>query len=144
MPASKKLGFLSLGVLLPIVVISIALAGFLHFSPVCGEEIIRELPSPDRRYSAASLERNCGATTPYVEHVNVRRANRKFSRELFNGTITEGEVFTFEQRTRNDSPVFLWSGTNTLQIGNSCDQRTSKLLAWSDVKIEYLDSTCKR
>jgi hypothetical protein len=38
-------------VIFAIVVMSIAIIGFLHFDPLCGEEIVQELRSPDGRTS---------------------------------------------------------------------------------------------
>src|SRR3954471_8303525 len=98
MSIASKFGYVSGFVLFAFLVLAIGIAGFLHFDSLCGEEIFRELPSPDGAYIATSLERNCGATTNYVEHVNLRTANRKFSANFFGSTITDGEVFTFDQR----------------------------------------------
>jgi Family of unknown function (DUF5412) len=52
----------------------------LHFAfdRMCGEELISEQTSPDNQYVAALMRRNCGATTRYVFHKNLRRATSKF------------------------------------------------------------------
>jgi hypothetical protein len=126
-----------------ILVLLIAVIGFLHFNPLCGEEVVQELRSPDGRYVAISMERNCGATTGYVEHVNLRAANKKLSSDFFNGTIRDGEVFVFEQRGGDTSPRFAWSSNQTLKIENTCDERTWKSDVWRDVSIDYSDSTCR-
>jgi hypothetical protein len=143
MPAIRSLRLVLGLVVLSVIALLVAGAAFLHFDPLCGEETIRELPSPDGHYIAVALERNCGATTSYVDHVNVRSANRKLSPDFFDGTIKDGEVFTFDRGDRADSPCFYWSDNRTLKIENSCDERTSKSDSWRDVKIDYTDLTCQ-
>jgi len=123
-------------------VIALVIIGFFHFNPLCGEETKQELRSPDGRYVAVWMERNCGATTLYFEHVNLRRAARNFWSDFFDGTVKEGEVFGFEQRGADSNLRITWSGNRTLKIENACDERTWKLAAWHDVSITYTDSTC--
>jgi hypothetical protein len=120
-----------------VVVIVAAVSLFLHFNPPCGEDVISEETSPDGRYIAVLFERNCGATTPYVDHINLRLATMKFNTEFFDGTITSGEVFTVARR--NEGRVrFGWSGPRHLEIespeseGNYHHQSD-----WRDVRIEY-------
>jgi hypothetical protein len=125
-----------------IVSVSIAVVGFLHFNPLCGEEIIQELRSPDGHYVAVWMERNCGATTGYVEHINLRAASRKFWSDFFDGTIKQDEIFGFEQRAGDSIPRIAWSGNRTLKIANACDERTRKSATWHDVSIDFTDSTC--
>jgi hypothetical protein len=72
----------------------------LHFDPLCGEEILQEQRSPDGRYVAVSMERNCGATTDYVQHINLRAADPKFSSDFFDGTIQARGNFRFRAKTR--------------------------------------------
>jgi hypothetical protein len=124
-----------------ILVPSITIIGFLHFDPLCGEDVIRELRSPDGHYVAVSMERNCGATTGYVEHVNLRAASKRFSSDFFDGTVKDGEVLVFE-RSGDNTPRFTWSGNKTLKIENACDKGTWKLDVWKDVSIDYADATC--
>jgi hypothetical protein len=77
--------WITIAVALP--VIPVFWAMLLHFDPPCGGELIEEQRSPDGHYVAAVMERNCGATTRYVEHINLRRADRNFSSGLFDGTV---------------------------------------------------------
>ena len=142
MSTSKTVGLLLGIAVFVFAVMSVTAIGFFHFDPLCREETIRELPPPDGRYVAVSMERNCGATTLYVEHINLRAASRKFSSDFFDATVKEGEVFTFEQRAGDNNPRFAWSRKGGLKIENACDERTSKSDAWRDVSIDYTDSTC--
>lgn len=84
----------------------------LHFDPLCGEELIMEKTSPDGRYVAALMRRNCGATTPYVAHINLRLANSQFHAEFFNGTITEAEVW---RSSKYGGTWFCWSSPRRLE-----------------------------
>lgn len=65
----------------------------LHFDPLCGEDLVTEKASPDGRYVASLMSRNCGATTKYVAHINLRLAGSRFHANFFDGTIKEGEVW---------------------------------------------------
>lgn len=55
----------------------VCVAGYFVFlafltRKLCGEELIETVASPDGKYVAAILIRNCGATTDYVSHLNLR------------------------------------------------------------------------
>ena len=119
-----------------IIAVSIAIIGFLHFDPMCGEDVIQQQPSPDGRYVAVLMERNCGATTRYVEHINLRRANHEFWRDFIGGTISTGEVFTMENR--NGGQVrFEWAGKD-LNIEYPSNERAFlNSASWKDVHINY-------
>jgi hypothetical protein len=85
------------------------------------------------------MERNCGATTRYVEHINLRPANRKFSSDFVNGTITDGEIFTLERRNNGSIRVY-WSGDHELHIEYPVSERTfGRQTSWNDVHIAYGD-----
>jgi hypothetical protein len=88
--------WITIAVALPLIPVFWAM--LLHFDPPCGGQLIEEQRSPDGHYLAAVMERNCGATTRYVEHINLRRADRNFPSGLFDGTVKDGEIFTLENR----------------------------------------------
>jgi hypothetical protein len=127
--------WISLAIAIPLVLMF--WMAVMHFDPSCGEEIKEEQRSPDGRYVAVLMERNCGATTRYVEHINIRPANRSFSTSFFAGTTTEGEIFTLEDR--NGGPVqFEWAG-KTLRVHYPADGRiVRKQPNWNDVDIAYV------
>src|SRR5437867_710129 len=90
-----------------IALLVMAVALFFHFDPLCGEELALEQISPDGRYIAAWMIRNCGATTSYVDHVNLRLVSSGFHADFMDGTITDGEIVTF---AKGPSRVrFCWS-----------------------------------
>jgi hypothetical protein len=47
----------------------------------CGTEVVQEVVSPQRQFVAAQYERNCGATTDYVNGVALRRRGQSFRYE---------------------------------------------------------------
>ena len=116
-------------VLFGVCVVSIAVAGFLHFNPVCGEEIGVEKTSPDGSYVATLMTRNCGATTPYVAHINLRPATSNFRADFFAGVINEGEVFA---SSKYSCSRFCWSKPHKLSIGYS----ELNVRNWRDVVID--------
>ena len=101
--------WITIAVALPLIPVFWAM--LLHFDPPCGGELIEEQRSPDGHYVAALMERNCGATTRYVEHINLRRADRNFPSGFFDGTVKDGEIFTLENRNGGGRALqFEWVG----------------------------------
>lgn len=114
----------------------VAVALFFHFDPLCGEELSLEQASPDGRYVAAWMIRNCGATTSYVHNVNLRIGTSALHTDFMDGTITDGEIVTFDKdrgRIR-----FCWSGPRRLNIEYpDPEPGLRKLNSWRDVQITY-------
>jgi Family of unknown function (DUF5412) len=50
-------------------------------SGTCGTEVVQEVVSPQGHLVAAQYERNCGATTDYVNGVAIRRRDQAFRYE---------------------------------------------------------------
>lgn len=110
--------------------------GAMHYSPLCGEETAAEVASPDGAYVAATMVRNCGATTSYVDHVNLRAAKATFYPAFFGGTITTDELVALDTK-RGHIGKIEWVGPRRLSIdisGVAPDIHTS---SWRDVSIEY-------
>lgn len=57
----------------------------------CGNRIIAEAISPDAKNVATHFERNCGATTPFVQVVMIRKIGSQFQ-----GDNPESYVFTIQ------------------------------------------------
>src|ERR1700690_1413447 len=110
----------------------------MHFDPSCGEETKEEQSSPDVRYVAVLMERNCGATTRYVEHITLRRADRKFSSGFLAVTIKDGQIFPLEPRDDGGSAEFEWVD-GVLTIHYPADEGVfKKQTTWKDVEIAYV------
>jgi hypothetical protein len=63
-------GFAALGVLAGLGFVAYQAAG--RGLVTCGNDIMKEIHSPDGRYTAAFYERNCGATVDYSSIVSLR------------------------------------------------------------------------
>jgi hypothetical protein len=125
---------------LMLLIVSVSL--LLHYNPLCGEELMLEKSSPDGRYVAALMSRNCGATTAYVSHINVRSAHSRFRSDFFSGTITEGEVW---RSSKYSGTRFCWSNPHRLQIGYPTSEGNPVPSSWSEVIVgnDYRDPECQ-
>jgi hypothetical protein len=119
-----------------IAVLVVAVALFFHFDPLCGEETALEQASPDGRYVAAWMIRNCGATTSYVHHVNLRLRTSTLHTDFRSGTITDGEILTVPEKSGRVR--FCWSGSRRLNIERPDPEPGLRQLSnWQDVEITY-------
>jgi len=102
----------------------------------CDDEVLSELRSPDGKYVASVMERNCGATTDYVSHVTVRPSD---------SMMRQGDdvlVVEYRQDIR-----LAWEGVDHLVVEfRSCpgDMQPLKIVSetrrWGDrVEIERRD-----
>ncbi len=94
-----------------------------------------EQTSPDGRYVAALMIRNCGATTDYVSPVNVRPSSSAFQRGFFDGTIKDGEILTLAGDKR---VPYCWLAAKRLNLGYPETRQSSQNRdAWRDVDVTY-------
>jgi hypothetical protein len=107
-------------------VITIAIVGF---NPMCGEEMGTEKTSPDGLYVAQFMTRNCGATTRYVSHINLRPTRSKFHSDFWSGAISDGEIFTSSEVS---DVRFCWSKPHKL----SMDYPGLRVRHWREVTID--------
>jgi hypothetical protein len=128
---TSKIGALILAVVV-LASIGISLALVAHLDPLCGEELIVEKLSPDGQYVATLMSRNCGATTPYVAHINLRQANSELRRGFFNGTVNDGLVFV---SSKYSGERFCWSNQRQLDIGYPDSDGSQATKTWRDVTI---------
>ena len=77
--------------------------------------------------------RNCGATTRFVTHVNVRETEHEFAKTSA-GTIVAGEVLTLDG---DPSAIELaWLDAKTLRVRYSGGARlTHSESFWNDVRV---------
>ena len=122
---------------------TLVLAGtyVVHSNPLCGEETIIEKTSPDGRYGAVLMSRNCGATTRYVAHINLRPASSRFRPNFFDGTIHEGEIWG---SSKYSGERFCWSSLRQIEIGYPADA-ASRPKTWRDVTVgdNYRNPACQ-
>jgi hypothetical protein len=107
-----------------------------------GEEVRKEVYSPDGKYVASVFVRNGGATTGYLTHVNIRSKWSYFNPAWY-GTISQGEVFKIECWCEID-PV--WTDDSHLLIRyqqcrwshDSKDPGLMRSESWNDINISYV------
>jgi uncharacterized protein DUF5412 len=75
----------------------------------CANTVVREVTSPDGRYTATAFIRDCGATTSYSPQVYLRRAGESAG--------TTGNVFV---GNRSDEIEISWASAKELVISSSC------------------------
>jgi hypothetical protein len=109
---------------------------------LCAEENKGELYSPNSRYLARIYERNCGATTGYLTHVNLRSRWNYFN-TVWAGSITQGQVFSIGCNTQ---VKLLWRNETSLEIQyQSCARPDeshkvfSRTETWNDITISYVE-----
>jgi hypothetical protein len=92
---------------------------------LCGDEVVMEVVSPDARYVARSFVRSCGATTPYVTHVELRR-NRYWLTSAANIYVATGHY----------ELSLVWDGPAELRIAwEGCPDRHPAAAEWNGVTI---------
>jgi hypothetical protein len=96
----------------------------------CGEEVIRSVPSPDGRFVATVYRRNCGATSDFATHVNLRRNSGAVKRD--GGVVHEGEVLTLGG-TRKVKVT--WLDSRRLSLLHEPAASFHPVTHWNDVTI---------
>jgi hypothetical protein len=99
----------------------------------CGESTELEKTSPDARYVAVAFVRNCGATTGFVSHVNIRPKQVSF-RVNKSGTIDDGCVYLSDYGA--DTSLH-WNGARHLAIRSRLGKVFVKKYGWRDITISY-------
>lgn len=93
--------------------------------------------SPDRRYVATVLVRECGAHKGYVTHVNLRKVTDVLLPDR-SGVITTGEVVTTGEVA---SVTTRWVGNTQLEVGlrGAGPLKINTAEMWNDVVIHSVD-----
>ena len=103
----------------------------------CEETNQSQTLSPDRRYVATVLVRECGVQKGYVTHVNLRKVTDVLLAD-HDGVITAGEVVT-----TNDvaSVTTRWVGNAKLEVGlrGTGPLKINTTGMWNDVIIHSVD-----
>jgi len=80
---------------------------------LCAEELVAESVSPQKETVAKAFIRNCGATTGFLTHVNLRSGWDYFN-PTWVGTIRQGQVFALSCKK---DVTLAWLDDSTLEIG---------------------------
>jgi hypothetical protein len=112
---------------------------YMHEQPSCPDRVVMESDSPDKKWTAAILERRCGAEAPFVTQVNLRPAG-PLLRGFFSGQARQGSVFVVEQDAAGAGITTAWSRENALLVRcTACNaafvrQRDPQ---WDGIQIQY-------
>jgi hypothetical protein len=89
---------------------------YIHERPRCGDRIVGESSSPDRRWIAAVIERRCGEDSPFITQINLRSGETKLVRGFFSGQATQDNVFMIEQDAAGAGFTLQWTGPEQLTV----------------------------
>jgi len=113
---------------------------YLHTRPRCSDRVVAESTDQSRQWTAAIMERRCGAEAPFFTHVNLRPAAKDLETGFFSGSAADGEVFLVEQDAAGAGVALHWTSPTALNI--SCPHCGATLLNrhdghWGNIVIEY-------
>jgi hypothetical protein len=113
---------------------------YLHTRPRCSDRLVAESTNQNKQWTAAVMERRCGAEAPFFTHVNLRPAGKDLNTGFFSGSATDGEVFVMEQDAASAGITLHWGSPITLSI--TCPRCSPSLLRkhdehWGSVTINY-------
>jgi hypothetical protein len=109
---------------------------------LCADENKGEAYSANGKYLARIYERNCGATTGFLTHVNLRSKWDYFN-TVWVVTITQGQVFSIGCDTE---VKLVWQNDSNLEIQYRPCARTDenhkvllKVEVWHNITISYVE-----
>jgi hypothetical protein len=113
---------------------------YLHTRPRCSDRVVAESTDQSRQWTAAIMERRCGAEAPFFTHVNLRPAAKDLQTGFFSGSTTDGDVFLIEQDAAGAGLTLHWTSPTALSI--SCPHCNSTLVRdhherWKNVTVNY-------
>src|SRR5579884_153407 len=99
-----------------LVMFAVLTAVYLHTRPRCSDRVVAEAASPNKKWTAALLERRCGEDTPFYAHVNLRGAGEELQRGYFSGAVDGGKIFEIEQDAAGAGVSLRWGAPGMLVI----------------------------
>ncbi len=111
---------------------------YYHYRPPCSEQEYSETTSPDGQWAAAVLERRCGEESPFVFHVNLRRAGEPVRLGYLSGKADEGEVFRVQEDSADSEPKLEWNSPRQLTIVcPHCRTAQKREDHWGPITVRY-------
>lgn len=89
---------------------------YLHMRPRCSDRLVAESTDASKQWTAAVMERRCGAEAPFLTHVNIRPATQDLKIGFFSGSASQGEIFLVEQDSADAAITLNWTSPTTLSI----------------------------
>ena len=93
-------------------VIAVLTSVFAAACGTCGDDVVAEKRSPDGKYAVTTYLRNCGATAPYVTHLNLRVASVPL-RAAWDGAVRKGEILSVKGK---ESVNVVWLTSDRLEL----------------------------
>lgn len=109
-------------------------ATYVHSRPRCGDRTVSESVSPDRRWTAAVLERRCGEDTPFITQINLRIGDQKLERGFFSGQANKNNIFAVEQDAAGAGITFEWNTRDLLTV--HCRHCDTKYVDHKDTQLD--------
>jgi hypothetical protein len=100
----------------------------------CSEAVQATVPSPDKRYVAVLFEQNCGATSAFSYHVNLRETTHTFN---VGGRAIIQDGMVFDCTHIEDLITMTWKGPKWLLIKYPRGDVFREAKSWRDVTIIY-------
>ncbi len=95
------------------------LVGIFYFisRDMCGNDVVREVVSPDGKQKVVVFERSCGATTGFSTQMSIVQARKKLDNEGGNAFVADSSHGAVEVNSRGviDADVH-WIDNNTVEI----------------------------
>src|SRR5215467_2422222 len=102
---------------------------------LCGEDVTKEMVSPNRRMTATVYQRGCGATTPFVYHINIHPTDERLRSDYY-GRVGEKKVFVVGRYGDIDVK---WTNDSELQVKcSACGTPSKQESRWNGVTINYI------
>jgi hypothetical protein len=101
---------------------------------LCGEKVLREVTSPEKTRRALLYERNCGATTNYVQHVNIAGAQVGLAPDSY-GVVKTNEVFVADGSSQIE---LIWRSESELVVKcSSCSSPAKQDTEIENIVVHY-------
>ncbi len=111
-------------IVLLLTTIQVASCSFLDLSDGCGNEVIQEIVSPDKRLKAVIFQRDCGATTDFSTQVSILDAGEKLPPQGGNVFVCDSSHGKAPAGAGGGPPVEVtWIANDALKIIHDTDAR---------------------
>lgn len=105
----KKI-LITLGILIALVVLILAVSWYLLGKMLCGDDRFVKYQSPNEKHEIVSYRRNCGATTPFVENLELN------GQTIFRATTYGNKDYPFQVKWIDNQKVSVTTASSTTSM----------------------------
>ena len=119
---------------------TLVITSCLFFDPDgCGNEVLQEIPSPDKNLKAVIFHRDCGATTDFSTQVSIIAIDKVLPNEAGNIFVCDSDHGKTPAGSGGGPPIEVrWKQDGVLEIVHDSDVRIIFAATNLDkIKIEY-------